>query len=187
MQLLPELWVSVPVGKDSLSMRTRWTDAATGEARQVTSPVSLVVTAFACCPTCVARGPRSCARATCSCSSTSALVATGWAGRSRGRCRVSSVARFRTSMTRSGCSRSWRRWPTCGPARSRWRTTTVPTGPVGRGVRDGLRRCGRGRARRAVGGCAVRRGARRRAGVLPLAPRRCSRCSPATASVTWSR
>ena len=50
MELLPELGVSVPVGKDSLSMRTRWTDAATGEARQVTSPVSLVVTAFASLP-----------------------------------------------------------------------------------------------------------------------------------------
>ena len=50
MQLIPELGVSVPVGKDSLSMRTRWTDAATGEARQVTSPVSLVVTAFASLP-----------------------------------------------------------------------------------------------------------------------------------------
>ena len=50
MQLLPELGVSVPVGKDSLSMRTRWADAASGEARQVTSPVSLVVTAFASLP-----------------------------------------------------------------------------------------------------------------------------------------
>ena len=50
MHLLPELGVSVPVGKDSLSMRTRWTDAVSGEARQVTSPVSLVVTAFAALP-----------------------------------------------------------------------------------------------------------------------------------------
>jgi phosphoribosylformylglycinamidine synthase len=50
MKLLPELGVSVPVGKDSLSMRTRWTDPASGEARQVTSPVSLVVTAFASLP-----------------------------------------------------------------------------------------------------------------------------------------
>jgi len=50
MQLLPELGVSVPVGKDSLSMRTRWTDPLSGEARQVTSPVSLVVTAFASLP-----------------------------------------------------------------------------------------------------------------------------------------
>jgi len=40
----------VPVGKDSLSMRTRWTDAVSGAARQVTSPVSLVVTAFASLP-----------------------------------------------------------------------------------------------------------------------------------------
>ncbi len=50
MRLLPELGVSVPVGKDSLSMRTRWTDPASGESRQVTSPVSLVVTAFASLP-----------------------------------------------------------------------------------------------------------------------------------------
>ena len=46
MELCPELGISVPVGKDSLSMRTKWTDAA-GEPKQVTSPVSLVVTAFA--------------------------------------------------------------------------------------------------------------------------------------------
>lgn len=46
MELCPALGISVPVGKDSLSMRTRWTDA-TGAALQVTSPVSLVVSAFA--------------------------------------------------------------------------------------------------------------------------------------------
>ena len=45
MELCPALGISVPVGKDSLSMRTRWTDGS-GEARQVTSPVSLVVSAF---------------------------------------------------------------------------------------------------------------------------------------------
>ena len=49
MELCPALGVSVPVGKDSLSMRTRWTDVH-GDARQVTSPVSLVVTAFASLP-----------------------------------------------------------------------------------------------------------------------------------------
>ncbi|MBR7744684.1 phosphoribosylformylglycinamidine synthase [Phycicoccus sp. BSK3Z-2] len=49
MELCPALGVSVPVGKDSLSMRTRWTDVH-GEAKQVTSPVSLVVTAFASLP-----------------------------------------------------------------------------------------------------------------------------------------
>jgi phosphoribosylformylglycinamidine synthase len=45
MELCPALGVSVPVGKDSLSMRTRWSDE--GAAKQVTSPVSLIVTAFA--------------------------------------------------------------------------------------------------------------------------------------------
>ena len=45
MELCPALGSSVPVGKDSLSMRTRWSEA--GEARQVTAPVSLIVTAFA--------------------------------------------------------------------------------------------------------------------------------------------
>jgi phosphoribosylformylglycinamidine synthase len=50
MELCPALGVSVPVGKDSLSMRTRWTDPVTGEPRQVTSPVSLVVSAFASLP-----------------------------------------------------------------------------------------------------------------------------------------
>ncbi|WP_068427058.1 phosphoribosylformylglycinamidine synthase [Piscicoccus intestinalis] len=50
MELCPALGISVPVGKDSLSMRTRWSDPATGEAKQVTSPVSLVVSAFASLP-----------------------------------------------------------------------------------------------------------------------------------------
>ncbi len=44
MALCPALGISVPVGKDSLSMRTRWSDC--GEAKQVTAPVSLVVSAF---------------------------------------------------------------------------------------------------------------------------------------------
>ena len=45
MELCPALGISVPVGKDSLSMRTRWSDGA--QAKQVTAPVSLIVTAFA--------------------------------------------------------------------------------------------------------------------------------------------
>jgi len=45
MELCPALGISVPVGKDSLSMRTRWSDG--GEVEQVTAPVSLIVTAFA--------------------------------------------------------------------------------------------------------------------------------------------
>ncbi|KQY81244.1 phosphoribosylformylglycinamidine synthase [Pelomonas sp. Root1444] len=41
MELCPALGISIPVGKDSLSMRTKW------DANQVTAPVSLIVTAFA--------------------------------------------------------------------------------------------------------------------------------------------
>jgi phosphoribosylformylglycinamidine synthase len=41
MDLCPALGIGIPVGKDSLSMRTRW-----GE-HQVTAPVSLIVSAFA--------------------------------------------------------------------------------------------------------------------------------------------
>ena len=46
MALCPALGISIPVGKDSLSMRTQWADAA-GMQHKVTSPVSLIVTAFA--------------------------------------------------------------------------------------------------------------------------------------------
>ena len=45
MDLCPALGVSIPVGKDSLSMRTKWSD--NGQTKQVTAPVSLIVTAFA--------------------------------------------------------------------------------------------------------------------------------------------
>ncbi|WP_323141650.1 phosphoribosylformylglycinamidine synthase [Massilia phyllosphaerae] len=45
MELCPALGVSIPVGKDSLSMRTTWND--NGESKAVISPVSLIVSAFA--------------------------------------------------------------------------------------------------------------------------------------------
>jgi len=45
MELCPALGVSIPVGKDSLSMRTQW--RADGAQHKVTSPVSLIVSAFA--------------------------------------------------------------------------------------------------------------------------------------------
>ncbi|MDO8789707.1 MAG: phosphoribosylformylglycinamidine synthase [Sulfuritalea sp.] len=41
----PALGVSIPVGKDSLSMRTKWDEQ--GAQKQVTAPLSLIVTAFA--------------------------------------------------------------------------------------------------------------------------------------------
>lgn len=45
MELCPALGVSIPVGKDSLSMRTKWSEG--GDDKQVTAPVSLIVSAFA--------------------------------------------------------------------------------------------------------------------------------------------
>jgi phosphoribosylformylglycinamidine synthase len=45
MELCPALGISIPVGKDSLSMRTTWKDG--DEAKAVISPVSLIVSAFA--------------------------------------------------------------------------------------------------------------------------------------------
>jgi phosphoribosylformylglycinamidine synthase len=45
MELCPALGISIPVGKDSLSMRTTWNDG--GEAKAVISPVSLIVSSFA--------------------------------------------------------------------------------------------------------------------------------------------
>ncbi len=40
----PALGLTIPVGKDSLSMRTTWQDGKTDKS--VTSPVSLIITAF---------------------------------------------------------------------------------------------------------------------------------------------
>jgi len=45
MELCPALNISIPVGKDSLSMRTQWSEG--GAVKKVTSPVSLIITGFA--------------------------------------------------------------------------------------------------------------------------------------------
>jgi phosphoribosylformylglycinamidine synthase len=45
MELCPQLGISIPVGKDSMSMKTVWDEGANKKA--VTAPISLVVTAFA--------------------------------------------------------------------------------------------------------------------------------------------
>jgi phosphoribosylformylglycinamidine synthase len=45
MELCPALGIAIPVGKDSLSMRSGW--RADGEERAVVAPVSLIVSAFA--------------------------------------------------------------------------------------------------------------------------------------------
>ena len=45
MELCPQLGISIPVGKDSLSMKTRWQHE--GQTKEVIAPVSLIVSAFA--------------------------------------------------------------------------------------------------------------------------------------------
>jgi phosphoribosylformylglycinamidine synthase len=47
LDLCPRLGISIPVGKDSMSMRTTWVDG--NERREVVSPLSLIVSAFAPC------------------------------------------------------------------------------------------------------------------------------------------
>jgi phosphoribosylformylglycinamidine synthase len=47
LELCPELGISIPVGKDSLSMRTAWEEGA--RQSEVVAPLSLIVSAFAPC------------------------------------------------------------------------------------------------------------------------------------------
>jgi phosphoribosylformylglycinamidine synthase len=47
MELCPQLGISIPVGKDSMSMKTAWQEG--DEKKTVTAPLSLIVTAFAPC------------------------------------------------------------------------------------------------------------------------------------------
>lgn len=44
MELCPALGITIPVGKDSMSMRTAWEDS--GEQKSVTAPMSLIISAF---------------------------------------------------------------------------------------------------------------------------------------------
>ena len=44
-ELCPALGLTIPVGKDSMSMKTRWQEGS--EEREMTSPLSLVISAFA--------------------------------------------------------------------------------------------------------------------------------------------
>ncbi|MER2512597.1 MAG: phosphoribosylformylglycinamidine synthase [Nitrosomonas ureae] len=45
MELCPQLGISIPVGKDSMSMKTTWEES--GVRKDVTAPLSLIITAFA--------------------------------------------------------------------------------------------------------------------------------------------
>lgn len=45
MELCPQLGISIPVGKDSMSMKTAWEES--GVRKEVTAPLSLIISAFA--------------------------------------------------------------------------------------------------------------------------------------------
>jgi len=45
MEFCPELGIAIPVGKDSMSMKTKWSD--NGKAKAVTTPMSIVTSGFA--------------------------------------------------------------------------------------------------------------------------------------------
>jgi phosphoribosylformylglycinamidine synthase len=47
MDLCPKLGISIPVGKDSMSMKMKWTEEVTKESKEVTAPMSLVISSFA--------------------------------------------------------------------------------------------------------------------------------------------
>ncbi|OIR02271.1 phosphoribosylformylglycinamidine synthase [mine drainage metagenome] len=47
MEMCPQLGISIPVGKDSMSMKTTWKEGE--QSKAVTAPLSLIVTAFAPC------------------------------------------------------------------------------------------------------------------------------------------
>ncbi|EGC46953.1 phosphoribosylformylglycinamidine synthase [Histoplasma capsulatum var. duboisii H88] len=45
--LCPQLGISIPVGKDSMSMKMKWRDEKSNEPLEVTAPLSVVISAFA--------------------------------------------------------------------------------------------------------------------------------------------
>ena len=61
LELCPALGIGIPVGKDSLSMKTTWERRRRGE-RQVTAPLSLIVSAFAPVRRCAPRADAAAAR-----------------------------------------------------------------------------------------------------------------------------
>lgn len=46
MYLCPKLGISIPVGKDSMSMKMKWTDPQQKTPKEVTAPLSLIISAF---------------------------------------------------------------------------------------------------------------------------------------------
>ena len=127
MEICPQLGISIPVGKDSLSMRTpvagRWRD------RKVTSPVSLIISAFATLPD--VRGtltPSSMPSRTAPwCWSTSARAATAWAARSWLQVLDQAGGHVPTSTTRGTWSSWSMRSTRCAPTARSWPITTAAT------------------------------------------------------------
>ncbi|KAI8071486.1 phosphoribosylformylglycinamidine synthase [Gongronella butleri] len=46
LDLCPALGIAIPVGKDSMSMKMKWQDEKQGDKKEVTAPLSLIITAF---------------------------------------------------------------------------------------------------------------------------------------------
>ncbi|KAE8449561.1 hypothetical protein EG329_007891 [Mollisiaceae sp. DMI_Dod_QoI] len=46
-ELCPKLGISIPVGKDSTSMKASWKDQQSGDSKSVTAPMTVVISAFA--------------------------------------------------------------------------------------------------------------------------------------------
>ncbi|KAK8209150.1 phosphoribosylformylglycinamidine synthase [Zalaria obscura] len=46
MEMCPQLGISIPVGKDSMSMKMKWKDQKSNKDQEVTAPLSLVISAF---------------------------------------------------------------------------------------------------------------------------------------------
>ena len=47
MKLCPDLGISIPVGKDSMSMKMRWRDQQSKNEKEVTAPLSLIISGYA--------------------------------------------------------------------------------------------------------------------------------------------
>ena len=110
MELCPQLGIAIPVGKDSLSMRTAWREGDT--ARRVPHPCRSSCPRSRACPTCAAPSPRRCSWTSARPRYGSSICPTAgiaWAVRRSRRCSANSARSPPTSMYRSGWWHSRRR------------------------------------------------------------------------------
>ncbi len=117
LDLCPALGVSIPVGKDSMSMRTPGRSAARGQRSSARSRSSSRPSRRA--TTCAARGPRNCEPTRArrpSCSSTSRTAARGSAGPFSRRCTTRPATKRLMSTTRRPSARCSTRWRPCAHA-----------------------------------------------------------------------